>query len=93
MSEENSIKVGGYLTAFAIGALVGAGVALLYAPHSGKETRDLLAHKAHELKEKAGGIIEEAKEKITEKKAEITAAVSAGREAMREQREKQSNPA
>jgi len=92
MCEENSSKVGGYLIAFAIGALVGAGVALLYAPHSGKETRDLLAKKAHELKEKAGDIIDKTKEKITEKKAEISAAVAAGKEAIREQREKQSNP-
>lgn len=93
MCDEKSSQVCGYLTAFTIGALAGAGIALLYAPHSGRETRHLLAQKAQDLKEKAGDIIEEAKGKITEKKAEIVAAVSAGRDAMREQREKQTNPA
>jgi gas vesicle protein len=92
MCEENSSHVCNCLTAFAIGALVGAGVALLFAPHSGKETRELLAQKAHELKEKAGDIIDKAKEKITEKKTDIAAAVAAGKEAMREQREKRSDP-
>ena len=51
MSDNNeSSHAGGYLAAFAIGALVGTGAALLYAPRSGKETRKLLAKKGRELK-------------------------------------------
>jgi gas vesicle protein len=93
MSEDTSCKPCGYLTAFAIGALVGAGIALLYAPRSGKETREVLARRARELKDKAGDALDKAKETIREKKTEIAAAVEAGKEAMREQRAKQSNPA
>ncbi|HET6372114.1 MAG TPA: YtxH domain-containing protein [Candidatus Polarisedimenticolia bacterium] len=36
-----------------LGAVVGAGVALLYAPCSGKETRDLLARKTRKARETA----------------------------------------
>ncbi len=36
---------------FAIGAAIGAGVALLYAPKSGKETRKAIRRKAEDVKE------------------------------------------
>ena len=89
MSDNNeSSRVGGYLAAFAIGALVGTGAALLYAPRSGKETRELLAKNGRELKGKATDAIEDAKNFIEDKKAELAAAVEAGKEAMREERAK-----
>ena len=88
MSENNSCPVGGFLAVFAIGALAGAGIALLYAPRSGEETRKLIAAKGRELKGKAHDAIEDAKDFIDGKKAEIAAAVEAGKEAMREERAK-----
>ena len=88
MSENNATPVGGFLAAFAIGALAGAGIALLYAPRSGKETRKLIADKSREFKGKATDVIEDARNFIDDKKAEITAAVEAGKEAMREERAK-----
>lgn len=88
MSENNSCPVGGFVAAFAIGALAGAAVALLYAPRSGEETRKLIAAKGKELKGKAHDAIEDAKDFIDGKKAEIAAAVEAGKEAMREERAK-----
>lgn len=86
MSENNSCSAGGYLAAFAIGAIAGAAVALLYAPQSGEETRKLIASKSKEIKGKAQDALHDAKEFIDEKKSEITAAVEAGKEAMREER-------
>jgi gas vesicle protein len=80
--------VGGYLAAFAIGALVGTGVALLYAPRSGKETRELLAKKGRDLKGKASDALEDVTDFVHGKKAELAAAVEAGKEAMREERAK-----
>jgi len=88
MSENNSCPVGGLLTAFAVGALAGATIALLYAPRSGEETRKLIAAKGRELRGKAHDAIEDAKDLIDGKKAEIAAAVEAGKEAMREERAK-----
>jgi len=85
-SESN--RIGGYLAAFAIGALVGTGLALLYAPRSGKETRELLAKKGRELKGKASDALDDAKEFVQSKKAELAAAVEAGKQAIREERAK-----
>ena len=45
MAKDNS---GSVMVAFMIGALTGAAVALLFAPASGEETRELLAEKARE---------------------------------------------
>ena len=94
MSVNNeSSHVGGYLAAFAIGALIGTGVALLYAPRSGKETRELLAKKGRELKGKATDTLDDAKDFIEGKKAELAAAIEAGKDAMREERAKHQKPA
>ena len=94
MAEERTCgAVGGYLAAFAIGAALGAGIALLYAPRSGRETRDLLASKARDLKDKAEDALNDAKEMIVEKKAELAAAVQAGRQAMIDERAKHAKPA
>ena len=89
MSDNNeSSRVGGYLAAFAIGALIGTGVALLYAPQSGKETRELIAKKGRELKGQASDALDDAKDFVQGKKAELAAAVEAGKDAMREERAK-----
>jgi gas vesicle protein len=89
MSNNNeSHGVGGYLAAFAIGALIGTAVALLYAPRSGKETRDLLAKKGRDLKDQASDALDDARDFVQGKKAELAAAVEAGKEAMREERAK-----
>jgi gas vesicle protein len=47
MSEKSS-STGAVIAAFAIGALAGAAVALLFAPASGEETRRRLAERARE---------------------------------------------
>jgi gas vesicle protein len=93
MSESNGnniFPVGGYLTAAAVGALVGAGVALLYAPCSGKETRKLLKRRAGQLKDKAADVLEDAKETIQSAKEGIAGALDTGREAMHSERTKHS---
>ncbi len=89
MSDNNeSCRVSGYLAAFAIGALVGTAAALLYAPRSGKETRELLAKKGRDLKGRASEALDDAADFVQGKKAELAAAVEAGKEAMREERAK-----
>lgn len=44
---------GNFLAGLIVGAAIGAGLALLYAPQAGEETRKLLRKKAEEAKKKA----------------------------------------
>ena len=46
---------GGKLTWFLMGAALGAACALLYAPKSGKETRDFITQKAQEASDTVTG--------------------------------------
>lgn len=89
MSDENTNQVGGIVAAFAVGALVGAGIALLYAPQSGRDTRELLARKTRELKERTGEVLDDAKEMVRGKRDQILAAVEAGKDAMENEGGKQ----
>jgi gas vesicle protein len=59
MSENNSDLLAGLL----IGGLIGTALGILYAPKSGKETRDDIAGKAKELLGKAKKEYEEAMER------------------------------
>jgi gas vesicle protein len=52
------------LVAAVVGAAVGAGVALLYAPCSGKETRGWLAHRTRVIKGKTSNVVEHGKEAV-----------------------------
>jgi len=52
MAENNHSCVSGMISAFFTGALVGASLALIFAPVTGKEARQTLAHQYKELKEK-----------------------------------------
>ena len=47
-----------------VGGLIGAAVGILYAPKSGKETREEICHTAEELLEKAKQQYEEACKKL-----------------------------
>lgn len=52
MSDDRHSGLGTALAAFAVGALVGAAVALLLAPQSGQETRERLRDFAREAEER-----------------------------------------
>jgi gas vesicle protein len=60
----NSGSVNGILVAAAIGAVVGAGVALLLAPRSGKDTRDWLAQKSSEIKNRTAVAYQQGKDSM-----------------------------
>lgn len=79
MSEVKSPQRSSF-TIFAVGALIGAGIALLYAPQPGKETRKLLAKKAKLLRNKAQDTVENAQEFIKDRKADLVAALDSGKE-------------
>ena len=96
-NEDRGISAGTVLVSFVAGAALGAGLALLYAPKSGRDMREAIADMADdavdkikeytkEAQEKIKTAVEESKETVNEKKSILASAIEAGREAM--QREK-----
>jgi gas vesicle protein len=89
---------GAGIGAFVLGALLGAGVALLLAPRSGEETQRELREGAARLKEAAEDRardvqaqleerLEEARGEVMGRVEQVRTAVESGREAAREARE------
>lgn len=95
MGNENC-NAGGVFVAFLAGGLIGAGLALLYAPVSGKEARTRISDFADEIKKQSEGWGTDLKKKVEtfmeEEKAIIKAAYDAGREAMEREKEKYAKP-
>ena len=69
------------LVAFAVGAAVGAAIALLYAPASGEETRRKLAQKAREGRDKAEALAREGREFLDRQRDNIATVMERGRDA------------
>jgi len=106
MADEKYEGSSNHLLYFLLGGLAGATVALLYAPRSGRETRELLgeklregAERGRELKEtlvsrsrelfdEAGEYVEKQKESLERRRDRLAAAIDAGRQAYREEKEK-----
>lgn len=97
--EEGSYNAGPLIFSFFLGGLIGAGVALLLAPSSGRETREKIKEFAGEAKGKAEEVIEQVKGKVTsvvekgkevleERKSILTTAIEAGKEAYEKEKEK-----
>lgn len=98
-NDDRGFGVGPALLAFFLGGLVGAGVALLVAPASGKETRKKIKDFTEDAKEraesymddiktKATSYVDKGKEYIDEKKSVISKAVEAGKDAYHKEKEK-----
>lgn len=85
MSNNNGSS-GMVMMAFALGALAGAAVALLYAPAAGEETRRVLKDKARAGREKAEAVAREGREFLSRQRENLGAAVERGREAFDEAR-------
>jgi len=77
----NGNSAGGVLVAFAVGAIAGAAVALLFAPATGEETRKKLVEKAKEGRERAETVARGGREYFNRQRDNLTAAVERGREA------------
>jgi len=68
------------LMSLALGAVVGAGIALLLAPDSGKRTRQRLLYTARRWSDKAGHTIDQARDTVTDLGTDARSAVKAGQE-------------
>jgi gas vesicle protein len=67
--ETNIVSI---LSAFLIGGMLGAGVALLVAPRSGQKTRAMLRDKGNELKNKAVESVEETRSRASQAIEDLT---------------------
>jgi gas vesicle protein len=92
MSEERGGNAG-FITGFALGALAGAALAMILAPQTGEDTRDLLVAKAREAGERArdtagdaSDLLARGRQIVADAKARIDAAVSEGKDAAARQR-------
>jgi len=86
--------IAGKVGFFAVGAGVGAILALLLAPKTGEQTRKLIAEKAEEGKDfvvskgrefkgQAEELVEKGKDLVTKQKERLAGALEAGKEAAR----------
>ena len=82
----NEGSSGSVLVAFALGAIAGAAVALLYAPATGEETRRRIAERAREGRDKAETLAREGREFFNRQRENIAAAVERGRESFEQAR-------
>ncbi len=89
MSDESG-NAGKIVTAFVVGAAVGAAAALLLAPATGKDTREFLTEKAREGREKAAEAARQAREVLARQRETLSSAIERGRDAYRDAREKES---
>jgi gas vesicle protein len=98
MENNNGARFLCFLTGVSIGALVG----VLFAPHSGKRTRELIAgqagesreylsRKGRELCEQVSDSVERGKEVLADQRDHLVAAVAAGKQAYRAETQSKSN--
>ena len=89
MSREDRSGAGSVLLAFILGAVSGAAVALLYAPASGRETREYLGEKAREGRDRAREAAEKSRDLINQGRDTLTTAIERGREAYQQARSRE----
>jgi len=71
---------GGTFVAFVAGAIVGAAVALLFAPATGDETREFLGQRAKEGKDRAAEAARQGREIVNQQRENVTTAFERARE-------------
>ena len=86
MASDDSAGAGSILLAFLLGVVSGAAVALLYAPTSGRETRELLGETAREGRETAAEAAKKGRQVIAQGRETLTTAIERGREAYQQAR-------
>src|SRR5439155_5245 len=72
---------GSVLLAFILGAVSGAAVALLYAPASGRDTRDYIGENAREGKARAAEAAAKGRDALAQGRETLSTAIDRGREA------------
>lgn len=90
MARDDGAGAGSVLLAFILGAVSGAALALLYAPATGRETREFLGEKAREGRDLAAEASERGRQAINQGRETLTHAIDRGREAYQQARARES---
>ncbi len=77
MSEDK----GSNLLFFLTGAAIGAGLGVLFAPKSGKQTRDQITDWLQDKRDEGEELLAKIKEESLHKKEQVAAAIKAGKQA------------
>ena len=87
--DDRSLETGSFLTGLVLGAAVGAGVALLFAPASGEQTRRMVRKRARKFNKEArkgfASAQAEARRALREKKEALRERLAEGLERVEEQ--------
>lgn len=59
-------SIGAFGIGLVAGTLIGLAIGILYAPHKGSVTREIVKERAEDVKVKAEDLVEKAKEKVGE---------------------------
>jgi gas vesicle protein len=86
MAKDEGAGAGSVLLAFLLGAVSGAVLALLYAPATGRETREYLGEKAREGRERAAEAAERGRQALNQGRETLNSALERGREAYQQAR-------
>lgn len=86
MARDDSGAAGTIITAFVLGAVTGAAVALLVAPATGDDMRRILGDRAREGAEKASDAARQAREFAEHQRGTLATAIEKGREAYQQAR-------
>ena len=86
MSRDEGAGAGSILLAFILGAVSGAALALLYAPASGRDTRDYLGYRAAEARARAAEAAAKGRDVINQGRETLSTAIERGREAYQQAR-------
>jgi gas vesicle protein len=89
MANDSGAGAGSVLLAFLLGAVSGAAVALLYAPATGRDTREYLGERAREGRERATEVAEKSREILNQGRETLSSAIERGREAYQQARERE----
>jgi gas vesicle protein len=102
MSEDRGYSGAAVALGFILGGALGACLAVLFAPESGRRTRERLRDLAadvrdktidlsEDFRDKAEDVVERGREVFEEKKSILSAAVQAGKEAVQRERDRLSS--
>lgn len=88
MSDDRGAGASGVILSFLLGGLTGAALAVLFAPRSGRETRELLSDKLREGAERGREVKERVAAKGRETLEEASEYLSKGKESVERKRDR-----